>query len=75
VESAGKEEFGAKPARKSKEQRRKRGARKRRATNLVDIVRVKQFTALDAARLRAALIGMFEGRRQLLLPDAPIRDR
>jgi hypothetical protein len=36
---------------------------------------VKQFTALDAARLRAALIGMFEGRRQHLLPDAPIRDR
>src|SRR5258708_26005231 len=42
---------------------------------LVDIVRVKQFTALDAARLRAALIGMFEGSRQHLFPDAPICDR
>jgi hypothetical protein len=39
-----------------------------RAKDLVDIVRVKQFTVLDAARLRAALVGVFEGRRQHPLP-------
>jgi hypothetical protein len=30
---------------------------------------VKQFRALDAARLRDALVGVFEKRNQHLLPD------
>ncbi|MGA7871378.1 MAG: nucleotidyl transferase AbiEii/AbiGii toxin family protein [Candidatus Binatus sp.] len=40
-----------------------------RAKDLVDIVLVKQFMVLDAARLRTALVGVFEGRRQHGLPD------
>ncbi|MGO9452204.1 MAG: nucleotidyl transferase AbiEii/AbiGii toxin family protein [Candidatus Binataceae bacterium] len=40
-----------------------------RAKDLVDIVLVKQLMVLDASRLRAALIGVFERRRQHPLPD------
>jgi len=40
-----------------------------RAKDLVDLVLVKQFMALNAARLRSALIGIFEGRHQHGLPD------
>jgi len=40
-----------------------------RAKDLVDIVLVKQLMVLDAARLRAALVGVFEKRRQHPLPD------
>lgn len=39
-----------------------------RAKDLVDILLVKQFMVLDAARLRSALVGIFEGRRQHGLP-------
>lgn len=45
-----------------------RGRASSRAKDLVDIVLVTQSTALDAGRLRAALIGVFEGRRQHPLP-------
>lgn len=48
-----------------------------RVKDLVDIVLVKQLMVLDAARLRAALAGVFEGRRQHALPDrlpTPPRD-
>jgi hypothetical protein len=45
------------------------GRRSSRAKDLVDLVLVKQFMALDAARLRNALVGVFEGRRQHGLPD------
>jgi hypothetical protein len=46
-----------------------RGRASSRAKDLVDIVLVTQSTAPDAGRLRAALIGVFEGRRQHLLPQ------
>ncbi len=39
-----------------------------RVKDLVDLVLVKQFMMLDAARLRAALVGTFEGRGQHALP-------
>lgn len=39
-----------------------------RVKDLVDLVLVKQFISLDARRLRAALVGTFEGRRQHPLP-------
>jgi predicted nucleotidyltransferase component of viral defense system len=45
------------------------GQRSSRAKDLVDLVLVKQFMVLDAARLRNALVGVFEGRRQQGLPD------
>ena len=45
------------------------GRRSSRAKDLVDLVLVKQFMVLDAARLRSALVGVFEGRRQHGLPD------
>jgi Nucleotidyl transferase AbiEii toxin, Type IV TA system len=45
------------------------GQRSSRAKDLVDIVLVKQFMVLDAKRLRSALMGIFEGRRQHVLPD------
>jgi predicted nucleotidyltransferase component of viral defense system len=45
------------------------GQRSSRAKDLVDLVLVKQFMVLDAARLRSALVGVFEGRRQQGLPD------
>jgi hypothetical protein len=40
-----------------------------RAKDLIDIILVKQLMALDAGRLRAALLGVFEKRRQHPLPD------
>jgi Nucleotidyl transferase AbiEii toxin, Type IV TA system len=40
-----------------------------RAKDLVDLVLVKQFMVLNAARLRSALVGIFEGRHQHGLPD------
>ena len=40
-----------------------------RAKDLVDILLVKELMALDASRLRAALTGVFESRRQHPLPD------
>ena len=40
------------------------GRRSSRAKDLVDLVLVKQLMVLDAARLRTALEGVFEGRRQ-----------
>ncbi len=46
-----------------------RGRGSSRAKDLVDIVLVKQSMALDAARLRLALVGVFEKRRQHRLPD------
>lgn len=45
------------------------GHKSSRAKDLVDLVLVKQFMVLDAARLRSALVGVFEGRRQQGLPD------
>ncbi len=39
-----------------------------RPKDLVDLLRVKQFLSLDAARLRDALVGVFEGRRLQRLP-------
>jgi predicted nucleotidyltransferase component of viral defense system len=39
-----------------------------RPKDLVDLLRVKQFLSLDAARLRDALAGIFEGRRLQPLP-------
>ena len=45
------------------------GRRSSRAKDLVDLVLVKQLMVLDAARLRSALEGVFEGRRQHGLPD------
>lgn len=48
-----------------------------RAKDLVDLVLVKQSMVLDAVRLRTALVGVFEGRRQHPLPErlpAPPRD-
>ena len=46
-----------------------RGLVSSRAKDLVDIVLVKQSMSLDAGRLRAALVGVFEGRRQHPLPN------
>ena len=45
-----------------------RGQPSSRARDLVDLVLIKQTTALDGARLHAALRGTFEGRRQHPLP-------
>ena len=45
------------------------GQRSSRAKDLVDLVLVKQFMALDATRLRSALVGVFEQRRQHGLPS------
>jgi hypothetical protein len=45
------------------------GRRSSRSKDLVDLVLVKQFMVLDASRLRTALVGVFEGRRQHGLPD------
>jgi nucleotidyltransferase AbiEii toxin of type IV toxin-antitoxin system len=45
------------------------GHKSSRAKDLVDLVLVKQLMVLDAARLRSALVGVFEGRRQQDLPD------
>ncbi len=39
-----------------------------RPRDLVDLLRVKHFLFLDAARLREALVGTFEGRRRQPLP-------
>lgn len=39
-----------------------------RVKDLVDLVLVKQLMTVDAARLRAALLGTFDGRRQHALP-------
>lgn len=41
-----------------------------RVKDLVDLVLVKQFMTLDAARLREALVGTFEGRGQHALPTS-----
>ena len=43
--------------------------RSSRAKDLVDLVLVEQLMAVDAARLRSALVGVFEGRRQHGLPS------
>jgi len=45
-----------------------RGRGSSRAKDLVDIVLVKQSMVLDASRLRMALVGVFEKRRQHQLP-------
>ncbi|HEY6421050.1 MAG TPA: nucleotidyl transferase AbiEii/AbiGii toxin family protein, partial [Candidatus Binataceae bacterium] len=45
------------------------GRRSSRSKDLVDLVLVKQFMMLDASRLRTALVGVVEGRRQHGLPD------
>ena len=45
------------------------GHKSSRAKDLVDLVLVKQIMVLDAARLRSAFVGIFEGRRQHGLPD------
>jgi predicted nucleotidyltransferase component of viral defense system len=39
-----------------------------RAKDLVDLVLIKKFASLDGRRLRAALVGVFEGRGQHPLP-------
>lgn len=44
------------------------GRRSSRAKDLVDLVLVKHSMTLDGRRLRAALVGTFEGRRQQALP-------
>jgi hypothetical protein len=41
-----------------------------RVKDLVDLVLVKQLMTLDGKRLRAALVGTFEGRRQQPLPSS-----
>jgi hypothetical protein len=41
-----------------------------RAKDLVDLMLVKREVALDGKRLRAALVGTFEGRRQHSLPES-----
>lgn len=41
-----------------------------RVKDLVDLVLVRQFMTLDAARLRAALVGTFEGRGQHAPPES-----
>jgi Nucleotidyl transferase AbiEii toxin, Type IV TA system len=46
-----------------------KGQRSSRAKDLVDLVLVKQIMAVDAARLRSALVGVFEGRHQHALPS------
>jgi hypothetical protein len=46
-----------------------RGRASSRAKDLVDIVMVKQSMVLNADRLRMALVGVFEKRRQHPLPD------
>jgi len=45
------------------------GQRSSRAKDLVDLVLVKQLMGFDAARLRSALVGVFEGRHQHGLPS------
>lgn len=45
------------------------GQRSSRAKDLIDLILVKKLMVLDAARLRSALVGVFEGRRQQGLPD------
>jgi hypothetical protein len=45
------------------------GHKSSRAKDLVDLVLVKQLMVLDATRLRSALVGVFEVRRQQGLPD------
>ena len=47
----------------------RRGRQSSRAKDLVDLVLVKQFMVLNAARLRSALVGVFEARRQHGLPN------
>jgi len=47
-----------------------RGHVSSRAKDLVDIVLVKQSMSLEASRLRAAFVGVFEGRRQHPLPNS-----
>jgi hypothetical protein len=47
----------------------RQGQRSSRSKDLVDLVLVKHFMVLDAARLRSALVGVFDGRRQHVLPD------
>jgi hypothetical protein len=42
--------------------------RSNRTKDLVDLVLIKRSAALDKKRLRAALVGTFEGRRQHPLP-------
>jgi hypothetical protein len=41
-----------------------------RAKDLVDLVLIKRSATLDGKRLRAALVGTFEGRRQHSLPES-----
>jgi hypothetical protein len=45
------------------------GHRSSRAKDLVDLVLIKQFMALDASLLRAALAGVFDHRRSHAVPD------
>ena len=47
-----------------------RGQPSSRARDLVDLVLIGRFAALDGNRLRAALRGTFEGRRQHALPGS-----
>lgn len=47
-----------------------RGHTSSRVKDLIDLVLVKQTMQLDAKRLRAALVGVFEGREQQALPEA-----
>lgn len=46
------------------------GRESSRVKDLVDLVLVKQTMSLNAGRLRAALVGVFEGRRRHALPSA-----
>lgn len=47
-----------------------RGRSSSRVKDLIDLVLVKQSMQLDAERLRTALVGVFEGRKQQALPEA-----
>lgn len=47
-----------------------RGHPSSRVKDLIDLVLIKQSMKLDAARLRTALVGIFEGRKQQALPEA-----
>jgi hypothetical protein len=46
------------------------GRQSSRVKDLVDLVLIKQSMTLDAARLRAALVGVFEARGQQTLPSS-----
>ena len=62
AERVGQGEFGAKPARKPKETMQKERRAKAPRQGSRRYCPSKQFTALDAARLHAGLMGVFEGR-------------